>query len=130
MDRKDFVKCNITFRAKNKIIPDIVFIRKTLFWHDDWDGILAEARAEIVDDTLVRLFLKPNDFITKIEIIPLNDESAHSYSFDINKTVMEIINEAVEKERFKTVFDIHFLRPSGTPDVISYIAMDKCHWEY
>lgn len=132
MDKYGFVKCQVEFCTKEKEIPSLVFIKGTLFWHDDWDGILAEAKAEMVHDPLMRVFLHPDDFIERIEVTPLVDKDIlHGYSFaDINKTVMEIVCEAVEKEPFKTVFNVHFLRPSGTPDVINYIVMDKCHWEY
>lgn len=129
MDKYGYVKCQIVFRTKKKIIPSLVFLEGTLFWHDDWDGILAEAKAEMVKDPLMRVFLKPDDLIERIDVIPLED-AYNSYFFDINKTVMEIVCEAVEKEPFKTVFNVRFLRPSGTPDVINYIAKDRCHWEY
>lgn len=130
MDRYGFVKCHVTFHTKNKIIPVVVFIKGTLFRHDDWDGILAETKAEMANDPLARVFLKPDDFIIRIDVVPLVDKDVHSYFFDINKTVREIVCEAIEKEPFKTVFNVHFIRPSGTPDVINFITKDRSHWEY
>ena len=130
MDSYGFVKCQVTFHTKKKIIPALVFIKGTLFWHYDWDGILAEAKSEMINDPLMRVFLKPDDFIIRIEVIPLVDKDLQSYFFDVNKTVMEIVCEAVEKEPFKTVFNVHFIRPSGIPDVINFISIDRSHWEY